>query len=477
MSGEGFAPVPWARRMLTGILMNHGLKDADALTRLVDLGPKAIPYLLAALDDRTPTRLTIDHSGGFGGMWYGERPAVRWVAGAAYRIRDLAKREVKDQEIAESLGVPVEYIAVAKSRKFPDFIPQAHAAFHPKSNAREKRLLQGVWKDFAEQAPEPVKGKGDDESIHIGSDIFTSSIREYTVTVGDVCYVIIGQITNRTYLAAQYQPTACVYIISPTHDPKIAADVRAVWTSDDPNQMLYDSLRSDWESARAVSSCDEGALLRLGYYFPQQTETLLIELLETFEAADKDERVDFELLKAIMGSRSEKVQERIARLLQSTSNVTCFWILQQAFGPEHDPLVLKRTLSVIEALPEDGDSQLLLRLLIERFPDEAKPICQQFVESPNLRRKDAVINALWSSSLAPELLQPLLDDRRPFGHYTAGDRVCDRAAQAISNNLPDSEFESEWSVESRDKQIYKIKLQCIGLGVRKTESGRDEQKP
>jgi hypothetical protein len=468
--------VPWASACSTGS-QNHGLKNADALTKLVDLGPKALPYLLEALEDKTPTKLTIEHGGGFGGMWYGERPAIRWVAGQAYRIRDLAKEGVKEQEIAESVGVPLEFIAVAKSRKFPDFIPQAYRGFHPRANARERRLLEGVWQEFAEQAPEPAKGKNDDESIQIGSDIFTSSIREYTVTVGDVCFVIIGQITNRTYLAAQYQPTACVYIISPTHDPKIAADVRAIWSSDDPTQMLYNSLRSDWDSAHADSSYDEGALLRLGYYYPQQTENLLLDLLPQFEAADKSEHIEFEQLEAIMGSKSQKVQERIFRLLQSTSNMTCFWILQQAFGPEHDPLVLKRTLSLIDALPEDGDAQLVLGLLIDRFPSEAKPICRQFVESPNLHRKDGVINALWSSSLAPELLKPLLDDKRPFGHYTAGDRVCDRAAQAISNNLPESEFDSEWSEATRDKQIYKIKLQCIGIGVRKTEAGGSEPKP
>ena len=50
MSGSGFAPVPWAFEMHSGILMNHGLRPSPAFTRLVEYGPKALPYRLEAWD-------------------------------------------------------------------------------------------------------------------------------------------------------------------------------------------------------------------------------------------------------------------------------------------------------------------------------------------------------------------------------------------------------------------------------------------
>jgi hypothetical protein len=40
------------------------------LKELVTLGPNALPLLLAALDDQTPTKLTIGHDGGFDAMWF-----------------------------------------------------------------------------------------------------------------------------------------------------------------------------------------------------------------------------------------------------------------------------------------------------------------------------------------------------------------------------------------------------------------------
>src|SRR5262245_12705116 len=70
MSGSGFLPLPSTRRFGAGrILIDHGLSPAVPLAGLVQAGPDALPRLLEALTDPTPTKLKITHEG-FGAMWY-----------------------------------------------------------------------------------------------------------------------------------------------------------------------------------------------------------------------------------------------------------------------------------------------------------------------------------------------------------------------------------------------------------------------
>ncbi len=44
-----------------------------------------------------------------------------------------------------------------------------------------------------------------------------ASIGVYTIKVGDVCYVLIGQIVNRRLWALEYVPTLIVVVTSPVH--------------------------------------------------------------------------------------------------------------------------------------------------------------------------------------------------------------------------------------------------------------------
>src|SRR5579862_8732056 len=72
-SGSSFAPVAGAER-LGGILMTPGnAKTSGDVVELVKLGPRAIPFLLKALDDPTPTKLVIKPPmPGTGAMWFAD---------------------------------------------------------------------------------------------------------------------------------------------------------------------------------------------------------------------------------------------------------------------------------------------------------------------------------------------------------------------------------------------------------------------
>ena len=97
----------------------------------------------------------------------------------------------------------------------------------------------------------------------------------YTVKVGDVCYVLIGQIVNRQLLAVRYQPTGGLIVNSPIEAPVLAEEVRRDWSSTDP-EALRQSLLQDIRAAnhpKRISRAEyterfiNPALERLRFYF------------------------------------------------------------------------------------------------------------------------------------------------------------------------------------------------------------------
>ena len=99
----------------------------------------------------------------------------------------------------------------------------------------------------------------------------------HTVTVGDLCFVALGQIVNRRFSAVRYQPTACIMINSPTHSEPLRNAVKAEWGDLTPQshkeRLIRDFVEPDSESRR------EGACLRLGFYYREALEPLALRQL------------------------------------------------------------------------------------------------------------------------------------------------------------------------------------------------------
>src|SRR5204863_1995499 len=109
-------------------------------------------------------------------------------------------------------------------------------------------------------------------------------------------------------------------------------------------------------------------------YFPQRSEELLLKYVAKVEAADKETReADYEgcrIIRALLGSRNQKVRDRLFKLLETAHDPYYFLELQEDFGKEHDPLILKRAMSFIDALPKDKEGRAdesLLEMMGERF--------------------------------------------------------------------------------------------------------------
>jgi hypothetical protein len=99
----------------------------------------------------------------------------------------------------------------------------------------------------------------------------------HAVTVGDLCFVALGQIVNRQFSATRYQPTGGLIINSPTYSEKLKKVILDDWGGLDKQKhkksLIDDSQQPDSES-RLV-----GAYLRLAFYYPEVVEPLVLKQL------------------------------------------------------------------------------------------------------------------------------------------------------------------------------------------------------
>lgn len=110
----------------------------------------------------------------------------------------------------------------------------------------------------------------------------------YTVRVGDVCFVLIGQIVNRNLLAVRYQPTAGLVVNSPIEAPSLVEKVRSDWGATDAADVLT-SLLADARSNDDLLA--RPALVRLRFYFSdeyqRQRAAGLRDKIEELESAER----------------------------------------------------------------------------------------------------------------------------------------------------------------------------------------------
>lgn len=257
MGGTIFSPISTSAQAGAMLLTNHRLAPSEMLEKIVQMGPKALPFLLEALNDDTPTKLIIKHDGMFGGMWFGH---------------EIARNPNNPNEIA-----------------IPDNDPRTNL-----------KMLS------------PRK-----------------SINTYTLKVGDICFVAIGQITNRSYQAVRYQPSMCFVVNSPVQDTKLAEEVRSIWGKDGYSQKLFDSLVLDLNlRGEGTDEYQCGAAMRLLYYFPEKGVPLVRERIHNLDVTTLDYTVrrekngvrSEELIKAVSWTQDKQIQEELSALRARKTN-------------------------------------------------------------------------------------------------------------------------------------------------------------
>jgi len=99
----------------------------------------------------------------------------------------------------------------------------------------------------------------------------------HQITVGDLCFVALGQIVNRNFSATRYQPTGGLIVNSPTYSETllnvVRKDYRGMTKDKHRRQLVDDFTHPDHEFRR------NGAAVRLSFYFPETLDALVIKQL------------------------------------------------------------------------------------------------------------------------------------------------------------------------------------------------------
>jgi hypothetical protein len=126
---------------------------------------------------------------------------------------------------------------------------------------------------------------------------------EYTVRVGDLCYVLIGQIVNRNLTAVRSEGVS-VIINSPVETPALAAAVRQDWAHLTPDEHAL-SLVQDIDLHHGNVAL---TYARLCYYYPKAGEKPVLEVLDRLPTSYKGIRAF--LIQNVLSSDDPQIWER-----------------------------------------------------------------------------------------------------------------------------------------------------------------------
>jgi WD40 repeat protein len=397
VSGRAFAPVSSSERIGVMLLTNHQLKRSSDFLELVKLGPRAIPFLLQALDDKTPTKLVIPPSG------------------------------------------------------------FNHFGF-PKDNG------------------------------------------PYAVTVGDVCYVVLGQIVGENYSAVSYVPSGNIVLTSPTQDTELARQLRGTWVSADPARRLYEVLLQDFNTRRdsdpeipanpwiEASDLQVQAAMRLLYYFPRRSASLIAGRLSQLDVLDygnvnaawekqmqTNGVASTDLIKAVAWSREPTIRAALLGIFKRTTDQETLLATLPALDATHERAIRERLEALLDKLPvtEPGlghAGQDLLVALGRYGGKEAKRAFIRYLKKDSLQRRWTMCRVLRETrgEWGIELLGPLLTDRRigVFGGFWVVPelcfenlRLCDEAAITLNQSNPRLQFRPRGKYRYLDRQIEAIRQQ------------------
>ena len=312
-------------------------------------------------------------------------------------------------------------------------------------------------------------------------------VHEHTATIGDCCFVILGQITNRRYEAVRYQPTACVVVNSPTTDPRIALAVRAQWAGRALRSALAERLLDDLYTTcgvvddggqyEAEGERQSGAASRLLTWYADAAEVTVLARLESLRAAGRDAPADgyraFEpLVRALAGVKRPKVERAVRRIAYETEDVG---ILEQALpGLEgsKDPRLLAHVRSVVNA-PDaaarsfDWRTVELLHFVARHWPGEIESVLREHIAVAGQGGVWDVVDTVHESDirLPTTFWRPLLDlkykavpwERSPRHAPIESWRVCDFAAHRIALSREGSSFDPSATVQERDAKVAALR--------------------
>jgi hypothetical protein len=433
MSGDAFLPLAGQRRAGAFLLTDHRLKSSHALKTLVEAGPDALPLLLDALDDKTPTKLKVEHRGFGGTMWLANELWGNPVNPVEVRVLGLREkrrpRQAKEKHI-ESYAVKIGDVCmvaigqiVGRGYQAVRYQPTACIVINsPTEDAELRGQVRAIW-----SSKDPARR------------LFDSLLLDYA-TVGNYKE---GDSFDRWGVGSELQIAAAMrmlYYFPKETGPMIARRLRGL------------RVHRVGPGAGTEATADEmAAWARREVANGARTE---------------------ELVRAVSWCKEPEVRDSLRSIFKRTGDVDILLAAMPALDEKLDVhLIRTRMASFLENVRKDergaySDGYNLLVAAEQRLGAAARQLFERYLEGAGPMRRYSVCQALqctkddWSI----DLLGHLLDDKRPVGGYThpaskndrengVKIRVCDAAAETLSRRHPRLTFEMVGTDQELDRQI------------------------
>lgn len=281
-------PTSWARPMAVMVAV------AALCGTCVMLAPPAVtntlPFSRGALHD-IPTSVLIDQLQEIDTTGYGYDP---WLPGndVFLAIDDRSSFDpIMRDELPEFRPQLRELVARGVGA-LPDLLAHLddrRATIIRFFSTRELDWPEYEHADLTREWPADDLSQGNVYDSRFGNDLpphverTWSAINTHSLTVGDLCFVAIGQIVNRNYCTVQYTGSNTGEITSPTRLPQLVQAVRADWgnltATEHRDSLIRDVMKSNSTDEDPFNARSLHGLQRLCFYYPADGERLLCQLM------------------------------------------------------------------------------------------------------------------------------------------------------------------------------------------------------
>jgi hypothetical protein len=254
----------------------------------------------------------------------------------------------------------------------------------------------------------------------------------HQLTVGDLCFVALGQIVNRHFSASRYQPTGGLVVSSPTHSRRLCSVVQGDFKKLTPEEhrdlLKEDFLYPDHEDRRI------GAYRRLAYYYPGEVEPLVLKQLTvpTFDVFAAEAFVRNTLYRE---KTAAKRRELLAKFIDEHGKASRDGILLQLFE---------------DLDTQEADEEKRLYPAQKEKYDARAALIQLYGYQPTVKSSDIPYINTWSSADQARFLKALIHDKS---------RPIDETVYAIFKKIEDDDYVALGCMDRLMSRGYKTQVQ------------------
>lgn len=237
--------------------------------------------------------------------------------------------------------------------------------------------------------------------------------KHHLLTVGDLCFVALGQITNRGFNAARYQPSGGIVINSPLVRESLRnaaiAEFTGFTTEAHRARLIADFTEPDYEDRRI------GAYYRLAYYYPDSVEVLVLKQM------------------AVPPYDGFAIEKFVRGVLYEEKDAAKRKALTQEYlakrGPEWREGLLEQLFGDLDTQIASEENRISPKLEKPYFAREV--LMESFDYPAGVQRKDQPYAKYWNDSERAQFIGALVHDRS---------RAIDRAVAKELGAIKDDDY-------------------------------------